>query len=617
LSDRFFEETLAELGRRQLLREPDDGSCRTATASAAAALGTELLDASSNDYLGLAALAVSRETLSAWPGVSAGSGASRLIHGTRDAHLELEQELASWVRLPAALLFSSGYAANAGLLAALTTSGAVVLSDVLNHASLIDGCRLGRATVRVLPHLDLEQLERELRRVSGRTTWVVTESYFSMDGDGPDLRKLRALCDEHGAGLVVDEAHALGVFGPEGAGRCAEAGVTPDILVGTLGKSVGAHGAFVAGSTSLRRFLWNRARSFVFSTAPSPALAKLAVLHVKQVRAADSLRAQLSARSLELREALRAKRFDVPESSFGPIVPVILGGNALVQRAASGLSEQGILVQGIRPPTVPVGTARLRLTVTASMTASDVTRLVEALERMPRESEPALSAVARTPIRRIVVLGTGTEVGKTHVAALLVKALRRRGCSLVALKPVESGSVTVVGPDASVLAIAAGHPPPGGGWTFPDALSPHLAARRAGRSITSAAVRRWVDSTAKLEEAGDGLALIESAGGVFSPLSETETNLDFAAALEPAFWVLVAHNSLGVLHDVTATLSAMGARGRRPDALVLSAARPVDVSSDSNALELARLGVATPVAVVGKNDDESALDQLVDRVLAS
>ncbi|HVJ19099.1 MAG TPA: aminotransferase class I/II-fold pyridoxal phosphate-dependent enzyme [Polyangiaceae bacterium] len=615
MTDRFLLEELARLEGLGLLREPDDGSRRTEALDAATRAGVPLLDASSNDYLGLAASIVSRETLSAW-GVSAGSGASRLIHGTRAPHLELEHQLADWVRQPSALLFASGYAANAGLLSALGVPGSLIISDALNHASLIDGCRLSRATVRVVPHLDLAAVERELERARTPNRWVVTESYFSMDGDGPDLPALRALCDRYEAGLVVDEAHALGVFGPEGAGRCLAQGVRPDVLVGTLGKAVGVHGAFVAGSSTLRRYLWNRARSFVFSTAPSPALAALALLHVKHVRAAEDLRATLAERSAQLREALAPRGLPPLEHSFGPIVPLVLGDNESVLTATAALATRGILVQGIRPPTVPKGSARLRLTVSASMSSTDVERLAKALDSLPRpRPTPPPTSVETPPApRRIVVLGTGTEVGKTHVGVLLARRLREAGASVLALKPVESGSITVTGPDAAALAAASGREAPGGAWTFVDALSPHLAARHAGRHIQSAAVKRWVDDAiASVQPSPPSHVLIETAGGTFSPLNENETNFDLAVALEPAFWILVAPDSLGVLHDTTATLTAMAARGRKPDVIVMSAARPTDPSTGSNAAELARLGMA-PATVIAR-DQEDALEPLLRALL--
>ncbi|MCB9585406.1 MAG: 8-amino-7-oxononanoate synthase [Polyangiaceae bacterium] len=340
----FLDDELAALERAGLLRVP-------AVPSAAG-----LLDCSTNDYLGYAR-DVSRET-------SLGAGASRLIHGTSTEHLDLERALADWVALPAALLFSSGYAANVGLIQALAGPGDVIFSDALNHASLIDGCRLSRARVVVLEHNSLEHLERALEAEQGRRRWVVTESYYSMDGDGPDLRTLRALTEHHRAGWLVDEAHALGVYGPVGAGRCAEAGVKPDALVGTLGKSLGSAGAFVAGSETLRTYLWNRARSLVFSTATSPLLALKTLPMVERVKASDRERSDLLRKAQTLVSRLREAGLPFPRHYLvGPIVPVVLGSTEAAQHLAIDLTAQGFLVQPIRPPTVPEGTSRLRITL--------------------------------------------------------------------------------------------------------------------------------------------------------------------------------------------------------------------------------------------------------------
>lgn len=373
----LLDEVLQDLRRTSLLREPDDGSARRAVAGAAAELGLPPLDASSNDYLGLAARPVSRETLG-----DPGAAASRLIHGSTPEHVELESALAAWVSAESALLFSSTYAANLGLISALGVPGSVVLSDAANHASLIDGARLAKAEVQVLPHLDLEALASALKKQRGsRACWVVTESYFSMDGDGPDLTALRSLCDEHDACLIVDEAHALGVFGPAGSGRCAEAGIKPDVLVGALGKAVGTSGGFIAGCAPLRAFLWNRARSFVFSTAPSPRLADLTRVHVELAQKANDLRRTLADNADALREALRAAELPLAPNSFGPIISVILGDNGRVLRAAARLRSSGVLAQAIRPPTVPAGAARLRLTVKATFTPSEISRLAQAVKQ--------------------------------------------------------------------------------------------------------------------------------------------------------------------------------------------------------------------------------------------
>lgn len=381
----YLEAELEQLAADSLLRTPDDGSHRARAREAADTLGLDLIDASSNDYLGLAQVEpdlragdVSRETLAP---LSCGAGASRLIHGTKPAHAELERRLATWVGHPAALLFASGYAANVSVIPALTRPGDVVFSDSLNHASIIDGCRLSRARVVRYGHLDLSELRTALEAAPREARrWVVTESYFSMDGDGPDLPQLRSLCDECGAGLILDEAHALGVFGPSGAGLAAQAGVTPDVLIGTLGKSLGTHGAFVAGSTHLRTWLWNRARGFVFSTATSPVLAAITLRQLDRLLEATEARTRLAGLSIELRRRL-AQRLPLPES-HGPILPIILGGSQAAIQAAEALADQGILVQAIRPPTVPPGTSRLRVTATAALTPSQLERLAESLIRV-------------------------------------------------------------------------------------------------------------------------------------------------------------------------------------------------------------------------------------------
>jgi len=372
----LLDQVLTDLRSNSLLREPDDGSARRGVAKAAEQLQVSPLDASSNDYLGFAGRAVSRETLG-----NPGAAASRLIHGSTDEHLALESELAEWVGAESALLFSSAYAANLGLISALGIPGSIILSDAANHASVIDGSRLAKAEVRVLPHLDLDALHSALKEQRGsRACWVVTESYFSMDGDGPDLRRLRSLCDQFDACLIVDEAHALGVFGANGAGRCAEAGIKPDVLIGALGKAVGTHGGFVAGSSQLRTFLWNKARSFVFSTAPSPRLADLTRVHVQLARNGEQLRQALTRNAHDLRTQLRSAGVPIAPGSFGPIVSVILGDNARVLAAAARLRSQGILAQAIRPPTVPSGAARLRLTVKATFTQTEIERLAGAVK---------------------------------------------------------------------------------------------------------------------------------------------------------------------------------------------------------------------------------------------
>lgn len=327
----------------------------------------------SNDYLGLA-----EEPVVVPVDTRGGAGASRLISGDHAAIVGAEASLADWVGAEAALLLSSGYAANVGCLSALASSSDVIVSDELNHASIIDGCRLSRARVEVYPHLDLSAAAAALERHrDARRRWLVTESYFSMDGDSPDLVAARRLCDETDTALVVDEAHALGVFGSEGRGLCHREGIAPDVLVGTLGKAVGLAGAFVAGSTRLRRVLWNRARSFVFSTGVSPWLAEAITDRTAHVRSDDASRQRLAELSRRFREEV-GEGAPVPPRSHGPIVPWMVGDSASAVALSDALRAEGIVVAAIRPPTVPEGTARLRITLHARLSDHDLRRSVAA-----------------------------------------------------------------------------------------------------------------------------------------------------------------------------------------------------------------------------------------------
>ena len=287
-------------------------------------------------------------------------------------HARLELAAAGLVGLPEALVFSSGYAANVGVLSALAGPGDLVVSDVLNHASIIDGARLSRARVEVVPHLDLEATSMVLSARSEARALVVTESYFSMDADSPNLAELRLLCDRHGAALVVDEAHALGVLGPAGRGLCAAAGVAPDVLVGTFGKAFGAAGAFVSGCPALTLWLWNRARSFVFSTAMSPSGAAAALQGITLAQAEPWRREAALAGASLLRKGMSALGLSL--LGQGPIVPWVLGEPLAALRMAAQLQDRGMDARAVRPPTVPSGTARIRITVTAAHRPTDIER---------------------------------------------------------------------------------------------------------------------------------------------------------------------------------------------------------------------------------------------------
>ena len=331
----------------------------------------------SNDYLGLAGRA--------WPvGAASGAGASRLVDGERAEHEALERAFADLVGVEDALAFTSGYAANVGVLSALAQPGDLVVSDALNHASLIDGMRLSRARVEVVAHNDLAATRAALSTRAEQRAWVVVESYYSMDADGPDLRQLRALCTELGAALVVDEAHALGVLGPEGRGRCAEAGVLPDVLIGTLGKSFGSQGAVVGGPRVLREWLWNRARSFVFSTGLAPAAAEAGRRAIEESLRSPTLRERALANADELRRELA----ELPGTNllgFGHVIPLVVGSAERALAFSKHLAEAGIIVPAIRPPTVPPNTARLRLTATSPQSPAAITRAVEALRAASKQ----------------------------------------------------------------------------------------------------------------------------------------------------------------------------------------------------------------------------------------
>ena len=336
----------------------------------------------SNDYLGLAghpALAAAATETARLEGF--GASASRLVSGDLPAHRALESALASFLDRAAALVFPTGYQTNLGVLGALAGPADLVVSDAFNHASLIDGCRLSRAHVEVYPHKDADAARTLLAAgAQARRRILVTESLFSMDGDVAPLADLAAAATATDSILLVDEAHALGVLGPGGRGLCAAAGVVPDVLIGTLGKAFGAAGGFAAGSLVLRELLVNRARTFIFTTAlpPPVAAAGRAALALIGGPEGEHRRRVLDDHRVALGVRLAARGL-APGPAPGPILPIILGGEARALAASAALASGGVFVQAIRPPTVPVGTARLRVTLSAQHTPDEVARLADAL----------------------------------------------------------------------------------------------------------------------------------------------------------------------------------------------------------------------------------------------
>ena len=349
--------------------------------------GRDVLLLCSNNYLGLADDARVREAAAEaalrW---GAGAGAARLISGNMEPHRQLEAQLAGFKSYERALLFGSGYLANTGVIAALAGPGEAVFSDELNHASIIDGCRLSRAETVVYRHRDLEHLEWGLQRAAGTPALIVTDGVFSMDGDVAPLPELLALARRHGARLMVDEAHATGALGPGGRGSVAAAGLSGevDVVVGTLGKALGSYGAYACASEEVVDYLLNRARPFVFSTALPPpasgaASAALAILEAEPERVE-----RLRRNGATLRAALAAEGLE-PTVSTTQIVPLEIGDAAPTMALCELALERGVFAQGIRPPTVPEGSSRLRFTVMATHEPAELERAAREVAAAARE----------------------------------------------------------------------------------------------------------------------------------------------------------------------------------------------------------------------------------------
>jgi 8-amino-7-oxononanoate synthase len=352
------------------------------------------IDLSSNDYLGLAT--DPRMKLAILNGLNSttrvASGGSRLLSGHDEAWTLLEHEFAQWVGAEATLYFTSGYAANIGVLTSLLRPEDVVFSDSANHASLIDGMRLAKCRRVIFPHLDLNFLEDELRTsasVAGARV-IVVESIFSMEGDRAPLAELVALAERYAAELVVDEAHAIGERGPQGSGCVAEAGLSGRVFatVCTCSKALAAAGAFVCGSDNLKRFLVNRARTFIFNTALPPYFASQVAAGMSLAKQAENERTRLRELGAFLRDELQKSGFDTGDSD-SQIVPVILGSNDAAVNFAECIRTKGFGVRAIRPPTVPPGTARLRLSLTAKLSIETLAELVAAMIQARREYSAA------------------------------------------------------------------------------------------------------------------------------------------------------------------------------------------------------------------------------------
>jgi len=351
--------------------------------------GREVVQLCSNDYLGLAAdPRLKRAAADAIAKLGCGAGSSRLVSGTTDIHVDLEHALAELKMTDASLVFTSGYHANIGVVSALMGRGDTIFSDERNHASLIDGCRLSRATVCVYRHVDVAHLGQLLSAAStGGQKLVVTETVFSMDGDVAPLRDLVDLARRWGALILVDEAHATGVFGEHGGGVVEELGLADeiDVQIGTLGKALGSLGAFVAGGRPLIDWLTNTARSFIYTTALPPAAVAAARVAVDVIRSEPERRKRLWDHSAMIRSRLAECGFRLGPTR-SPILPLLVGDDERALRMSAELLERGVFVPAIRFPTVPPGTSRLRVVPTATHSIEDVEEALEAFADAGRAS---------------------------------------------------------------------------------------------------------------------------------------------------------------------------------------------------------------------------------------
>jgi len=378
--------------------------------------GRRVLLLCSNNYLGFADHPKVREAAAiAAMRHGVGAGASRLVSGNMTLHRRLEERLADFEGTERCVLFGSGYLANAGVVSALADKDTVVFSDALNHASIVDGCRLARAETFVYEHLDTDHLEWGLRQSPGRASLIVTDGVFSMDGDVAPLAEIVELADRYGARLMVDEAHATGVLGPGGRGSVAAAGLEGhvDVIVGTLGKALGGYGAYACCDSSLARFLVNTARTLIFSTGPPPPSVAAALAALELLREQPRLIERVLRNAAVLRGALSDEGFDVPAGD-SQIVPLVLGDPDLAVEVCERALERGVFAQAIRPPTVPAGTSRLRLAAMATHTPAEMRwaagQLAAAVE------EAGATARSHAPERAQIFVYDGEGQGDVPVA---------------------------------------------------------------------------------------------------------------------------------------------------------------------------------------------------------
>jgi 8-amino-7-oxononanoate synthase len=349
--------------------------------------GKRVVMLSSNNYLGLANHPrLKKASIDATLNYGTGSGASRLISGNMEIHQTLEKELARFKGTERALLFNSGYQANIGVISALAGKGDLILSDELNHASIIDGCSLSKATVRVYEHINMESLEGILKGSSKfKRRLIVTDSVFSMDGDIAPLPDIVDLAKKYSALVMIDDAHGTGVLGEKGKGAIEHFGLwgKVPIQMGTLSKGLGSFGAYIAGSQDLIDYLVNKARSLIYTTGLPPSVCASALAALKILEEKPELIGQLRKNSLYFRKGMKELGYSIPDGET-PIIPLILGDPNMTMEIVQSLFNEGVFVQGIRPPTVPDGTSRLRITLMATHTKKQLDLSLRAFEKIAK-----------------------------------------------------------------------------------------------------------------------------------------------------------------------------------------------------------------------------------------
>ena len=349
--------------------------------------GREVIQFSSNNYLGLASHPRLKEkVVKIVEQYGCGSGASRLVSGNLDLYEELEERLARLKNTPSALVFNSGYLANLGVIPSLMQEGDAIFSDELNHASIIDACRMSRAEIAIFRHRDADNLEDLIRKTKGRKNLIVTDGVFSMEGDIAPLPDLVRIAERYSALLMVDDAHATGVLGERGSGSAEHFGLEGrvDIQMGTLSKALGGFGAYIAGDQELRDYLINTARSFIFTTALPPAVLASGIAALEVIEEEPGLRKRLWENVLLFKPRIQALGFQITNTET-PIIPVIIGDPQLTLQMADMLLDEGIFIQAIRPPAVPEDTSRLRIALMANHSVDELELALHALEKVGRK----------------------------------------------------------------------------------------------------------------------------------------------------------------------------------------------------------------------------------------